>query len=82
MSNYIFLLKKNIAYIEEIEVSSSARKNGIGKKLIDTFRNNFLEFDLTLRVENNNENAINFYLKLGFEKVEIKNNFILMKLKK
>jgi ribosomal protein S18 acetylase RimI-like enzyme len=75
-------LKKNIAYIEEIEVSSSARKNGIGKKLIDTFRNNFLEFDLTLRVENNNENAINFYLKLGFEKVEIKNNFILMKLKK
>ena len=79
---FISFKKNKEAYIEEIEVSSSVRKKGIGKKLIDTFKNKFEGFDLTLMVEVSNENAINFYLNLGFEKVEVNNDFLFMKLEK
>ncbi len=60
--------KKNIGYIEELEISSKYQKNGYGKALVEGILKKFPNNQLELLVKKTNLNAIKFYEKIGFKK--------------
>lgn len=71
---------KKQLYIPLICVSSDYQKKGIGTKmlemLIDDYKENYTT--VALEVVKNNTNALNFYIKQNFKKVEDRGKKILM----
>ena len=59
-------------YIAGLFVKEEYQREGIGKKLIEYIKLKYKQ--LKLDVYANNENAINFYLKNNFKRVNEKNN--------
>lgn len=64
------------AEINYIAVSLDYRRRGIAQKLFDNFISRLKNVDsVSLEVNVNNEEAINFYLKNGFVKETIRRNY-------
>lgn len=63
--------KSEVVYLEELEISMDYRRKKLGTSLINTVLYKFPDYTIELRVDKNNNKAINFYLKFGFETVEI-----------
>ena len=63
--------------LEMIVVDPSFRNMGIGKSLINYFLENYYDKnkEIYLEVAANNENAINFYKKMGFELSNIRKKY-------
>ena len=59
-------------YIAGLFVKEEYQKEGVGKKLIEYIKPKYKQ--LKLDVYAKNENAINFYLKNNFKRVNEKNN--------
>ncbi len=61
---------KHIAYIEKLAINQSIKRKGLGTIFFDEIINQLTQENITkieLNVETDNERAINFYKKLGFE---------------
>lgn len=64
------------AEIEYFAVDEKYRGKGIAQKLLDYLIFQIYDaFNISLEVRCNNERAINFYLKNGFEKASIRKNY-------
>lgn len=61
--------------INYIGVEKDFRRRGIAQKLLDYVINNNNFDSISLEVRKDNIEAINFYLKNGFEKVSIRKNY-------
>lgn len=61
--------------INYIAVEKKIRRRGIAQKLLDYVINNNNFDSISLEVRKDNIEAINFYLKNGFEKVSIRKNY-------
>ena len=61
--------------INYIAVEKKFRRRGIAQKLLDYVINNNNFDSISLEVRKDNIEAINFYLKNGFEKVSIRKNY-------
>ncbi len=69
-SRELFFKKRVTVHISDIAVHPAYRRKGIGKKLMEELENKFAKevnaSDITLYVHSKNTNAINFYIKEGF----------------
>lgn len=70
--------KENIAYISTIAVLPQYRKLKVGQELISAFREYSIQNNMRfirLFVHKENEVAIQFYKKNGFEKIDVNSNY-------
>ena len=75
-----WLEKSRIAHISNFIVSRDARRQGIGKKLMDVFIAQCKKTEIEavdLGVYNKNTGSYNFYIEYGFEPIEQKMNMQL-----
>ncbi len=77
--NGILMVFKNIDFyeLELLYVDEKYRNKGIGTQLLDYFIQNIVkgEQDVFLEVAVNNEVAINFYKKFGFEVINVRKKY-------
>ena len=70
-----WLEQSHVGHVSNFIVSTSARKHGIGKKLMDAFidecRHSGMQ-QVDLGVYNKNTGSYDFYIKYGFEPIEQK----------
>lgn len=75
-----WLEKSKIGRVSVLVVSKQARRNGIGKKLMDAFvtecKNRGMQ-EVRLGVYNKNKSAYDFYVNYGFESLKQDMNIIL-----
>ncbi len=69
-----FLVFEDYIDIVDIVVDDEYRKQGIGTNLLKSLEN-YHKTEILLEVSQNNEVAINFYLKNGFNKVGIRKGY-------
>lgn len=74
----IFHISKDFTDIYKIYIREKNRRNGYGKKLIkevEKMAKRFNSSKLMIEVRSKNDNAINFYKKLGYKKISVRNDY-------
>ncbi|MGF6907022.1 ribosomal protein S18-alanine N-acetyltransferase [Fusobacterium sp. PH5-44] len=79
ISGYVILYNNEDIYdILKIAVKNEFKRKSIGTKLLDYINNNLIKnrkISIMLEVRENNQRAINFYEKYGFQKISIRKKY-------
>lgn len=76
LEGYIFILDTfDAEEIVKIAISKKMRRKGLASKLLLFMIENQKREQFFLEVRESNINAINLYLKMGFEKISIRKNY-------